>query len=93
MDSDNSVDTQEKGVKFSDSPKRPEGSEEDSSDSDGDDQEATQEQPKPLRRLVRVTAQPTRYGWEDDHVSFALVIETRDPDSYREVIEADDHDK
>ena len=34
------VDTQKKEVKFSDSPKRPEGSEEDSSDSDGDKQEA-----------------------------------------------------
>ena len=29
-------DTQKKGVEFSDSPKRPEGSEKDSSDSDGD---------------------------------------------------------
>jgi len=34
------TDTEEKGVKFSDSPKGPEGSEEDSSDSDGDKQEA-----------------------------------------------------
>ena len=37
------ADTQENGLEFSDSLKRPEGSEEDSSDSDGDDQEATQE--------------------------------------------------
>jgi len=37
------VDTQEKGVEFSDSPKKPERSEEDSSGSDGDKQEATQE--------------------------------------------------
>jgi len=36
---------------------------------------------------------PTRYGWDDDHVSFALVIETGEPDSYREAIEADDHSK
>jgi len=36
---------------------------------------------------------PTRYGWDEDHVSFALVTETGEPDSYREVIEADDHDK
>jgi len=36
---------------------------------------------------------PTRYGWEDDHVSFVLVTETGDPDSYREAIEADDYDK
>jgi len=35
------VDTQEKEVKFSESPKRPEGSEEDSSDSNRDEQEAT----------------------------------------------------
>ena len=36
---------------------------------------------------------PTRYGWEDDHVLFAIVTETRDPDSYMKVIEGDDHDK
>jgi len=36
---------------------------------------------------------PTRYGWENDHVSFALVTETRDPSSYRDAIEADDHGK
>jgi len=35
--SDSSADTQEKKIEFSESPKRPEGSEEDSSDSDGDD--------------------------------------------------------
>jgi len=46
-----------------------------------------------LRRSVRVTAPPVRYGWEDDHISIALVTETGDPSSYREVIEADDHDK
>ena len=40
--SDSSADTQEKGVKFLESPKRPEGSEEDSSDLHGDKQEATQ---------------------------------------------------
>jgi len=34
-----------------------------------------------------------RYGWEDDHVSFALVTETRDPKSYREAIEVDNSDK
>jgi len=31
---------------------------------------------------------PTRYDWEDDHVSFTLVTETGDPSSYREAIEA-----
>ena len=36
---------------------------------------------------------PTRYGWNEDHVSFTLVTETGEPDSYKEVIEADDHDK
>ena len=42
--SDNSADTQEKRVEFSESPKRPERSEENSSDSDGDNEDATQEQ-------------------------------------------------
>ena len=87
------ADTQEKKIKFSDSPKRPEGSEEDSSDSNRDKQEATQEQPKPLRRSVRVVVPRTRYGWEDDHVFFALVTEVGDPSSYRETIKADDRDK
>ena len=36
---------------------------------------------------------PTRYGRDDDHVSFALVTEPGEPDNYREVIEADDHSK
>ena len=39
--SDNLADTQEKEVEFSESPKRPEGLEEDSSYPDGDNQEAT----------------------------------------------------
>jgi len=82
------ANTQEKGVEFSDNSKRPEGSEEDSSDSDGDKQEAIQEQPRPLRRLVRVTVPP-----DEGHVSFTLVTETGEPNSYREAIEADDHDK
>jgi len=60
--SDSSTDTQEKKVEFLESPKRLEGSEEDSSDPDGDNQEATQEQSRPLKRLVRVTVPPTRYG-------------------------------
>ena len=34
--SNNSADTQEKGIEFSESPKRPQGLEEDSSDSDED---------------------------------------------------------
>ena len=54
------ADTHEKEVEFSDRPKRPEGSEENSSDLDGDKQEATQEQPRPLRLSVRVTVLPTR---------------------------------
>ena len=70
------VDTQEKEVKFSESPKRSEGSEEDSSDSNGDEQEATQEQPRPLRWSVRVTVPSIRYDWKDDHISVALVTET-----------------
>ena len=64
-----------KGVEFSDSLKRPEGSKEDSSDSDGDKHETTQEQLRPLRMSIRVTMTPTRYDWEDDHVSFVLVTE------------------
>ena len=54
--------------------------EEDSSDSDGDKQEATQEQPRPLRRSVRVMVPSTRYGWDEDHVFFALVIEAGEPE-------------
>ena len=65
--------TLRKKIEFFESPKRPKESEKDSSDSDGDKQEATQGQPKLLRRSVRVTMPPTRYGWEDDHISFALV--------------------
>ena len=67
--SDSSANTQKKEVEFSDSSKRPKGSEEDSSDSDGEDQEATQEQPKLLRRSIRVKVPPARYDWDDDHVS------------------------
>ena len=36
---------------------------------------------------------PTRYDWEDDHVSFTLLTEIGEPSSCREVIEADGHDK
>ena len=68
---DNSADTQEKGVEFSENPKRP----------DGDEHKATQEQPKLLRRSVRVTEPPVWYGWEDDHVFIPLVTETGDPSS------------
>jgi len=50
-------------------------------------------QPRPLRLTVRVTVPQTRYGCDEDHVSFALVTKIREPDSYREVIEADDHGK
>ena len=72
---DRLADTQEKRVEFSKSPKRPDVIEEDSSDLDGDEQKATKEQPRPLRRSVGVTVPLIRYGWEDDHVSFALVTE------------------
>ena len=47
--SDSSADTQVKKIEFSEIPKKPERSEEDSSDSDGAEHEATQEQPRPLR--------------------------------------------
>ena len=46
-----------------------------------------------MRWSVRVTVQPTRYGWDEEHVAFALVTGTGEPDSYREAIEADDHGK
>ena len=88
--SESSPDTQENEVEFSESPKRPEGLEKDSSDSDRDEQEATQEQLRPLRRSVRVTMPPTRYDWEDNYVSFAIVTKTGNPSSYREVIETDE---
>jgi len=48
------ADTQEKEVEFSESSKKPQEREEDSSDLDGDEHEATQEQPRPLRRSIRV---------------------------------------
>ena len=63
------------------------------SDSDGDEQEATQEQLRPWRWSVRVTVPPIQNDWEDDHVSFVLVTETGDTNTYREAIEADDHGK
>ena len=46
-----------------------------------------------LRRSDRIPAPPIRYDWEDDQVSFALVIEAGDPSSYKEAIDADDIDK
>ena len=91
--SDSSTVTQGKKVESSESPKRPEWSEEDFLDLDGDKQKATQEQHRALRWSVRVTMPPTRYDLEDDHVSFALITEIGDPYSYREAIEADDHGK
>ena len=90
---DRLADTQEKRVEFSESTKRLDVIEEDSSDLDGDEQKATKEQPRPLRRSVKVTMPLIRYGWEDDHVSFALVKNAGDPCSYKEAIKADDHDK
>ena len=60
-DPDSSVDPKVKRVEFPNSPKKPDGSNEDSSDSDRDEQEATHEQPRPLRRSVRVSVLPTRY--------------------------------
>jgi len=63
------------------------------SETGGDIDEATQEQPRPLRRSSRISVPPTRYGWSDEHVSFALVTEAGDPACYRDAIEADDHDK
>jgi len=36
---------------------------------------------------------PARYSWKVKHISIALVIKIGDHNSYREAIEADDHDK
>ena len=44
-----------------------------------------------MKRSVRVTVPPIRYEWDEHHVSFALVTETGEPDSYRKAIEVDDH--
>jgi len=79
---DSSTESQAKKVEFSNDPKKPDGLDEDS-DSDRDEHGATQQQPKLLRQSNRVSVSLTRYGWENDHVSFVLVIETRDPNSYR----------
>ena len=46
-----------------------------------------------MRQSIRVIVPPTRYDWENDHVSIALITETSDPSCYREAMEADDHDK
>src|SRR4051812_27406317 len=63
------------------------------SETGGDiDDEATQEQQRPLRRSARISVPPARYDW-DDHFFFALVTEAGDPVCYRDAIEADDHDK
>jgi len=91
--SDSSTNTQEKKVEFLDNPKRPDESEEDSSDSYRNEQKATQKQPRPLRQSIRVTVPPAWYGWKDDHDSLAFVTETGDPSSYREAIEANNHSK
>jgi len=71
----------------------PDKSDEDSSDSDRNEQETTQEQPRSLKQSVRISMPPTKYHWEDNHASFTLITKTRDLSSYREAIEADDHDK
>jgi len=92
----NLVDSLSKEFEFLDDPNKPVGSNEDSSNSDGDKQEATQEQhvqPRLLRRFDRVSKLPIRYGWDKDQVSFALATEVGDPSSYKEAIEADDNDK
>ena len=84
---DSSADTQEKWVEFSESPKKPDELDEDSSDLDKDKHEAT--------RSVRVKMPPIRYDLKDDHVLFAVVTETEtsDPSGYMEAIKADDHGK
>jgi len=46
---DSSTDSHVKEVEFSDGPKKPDGSDEDPSKSDGDEQEATQQQHRLLR--------------------------------------------
>ena len=48
------------------------GADEDPSESDGDEKEATQQQSRLLRRSDRVSVPQKRYGWEDGHVSFTF---------------------
>ena len=94
--SDSSANSQREEFEFSDDSNRPVGSDEDSSVSGGDRQEATQEQKvqsRPLRRSDRVSVPSIRYGWEENQVSFALVTKVGDPSSYKEVTGADDSDK
>jgi len=63
--SESLIDFQSKEFEFSDDPNKPVGSDENSSDLDGDIQESTQEQhvqPRSLRRLDRVSVPQIRYG-------------------------------
>src|SRR3954471_9411885 len=84
-----SADSQTEGVEFLETT----DTSGDNSGTCGDiDDEATQVQPRPLRRSARISVPPARYGW-DDHVSFALVTEPGDSVCYRDAIEAEDHDK
>jgi len=52
----------QKWFEFSNDYKKPNGLDEDSSDSNGDEQESTQQQPKLLRWSDKVSMTPTRYG-------------------------------
>ena len=58
---DSAADSQAKEIEFSDSSKKPDGSDEDPSESDGDEHEATQQQPRSLRQSDRVLVPPLRY--------------------------------
>jgi len=50
-------------------------------------------QSKPLRQADRVSVSPIRYDWDEDQVSFALVMKHGDPSSYKETIKVDDSNK
>src|SRR5436190_21110674 len=56
------------------------------------DDEATQKQPRLLRRSARISVSPARYGY-DDHVFFGLVTEDGVPTCYRDAIEEVEHVK
>ena len=86
--SNSSTDTLKNGIEFSKSLKRPEGSEEDFSDSDRDEQEATQEQPKLLSYSATNKVWLRRWS-----CLFRISNRNMRAYSYREAIEAADNGK
>ena len=81
-DPDISTDTQVKGVELSDDLNRPDGSDKNFSDSNGDEQEATEEQLRPLRRLIKLLVLPIRYGWK--YICCKLVFHKKEIEQYKQ---------